>query len=502
MIRVFAIALAFAAHAQTTGTVDGTVVNSTNGQAMGGAFVILEGAADNYATRADGRGQFRIANALPGSYVAKVEREGFRPLASRCAVQAGQDVRLELRLNPLGAITGRVTDAEGDPVSHATVEALRYAYPRGKRELTQAARATTDDRGEYRLADLPAGRYYVRAALLVSTLDMGNAAMRMRGTKPTLTFTPTFLGGSRDVADARQVDVAAGGELPDAHVQLRPDAYYTLRVTVTGQSDTPVMVSCRPTTPRGGIMGAFGGSMGSGRTIQCPDHVPGRYIVEASDQKLTRYARKTVPMLYGDVDVALQLALPVRLSGAVRVDGNAALSRAAMRVTLEGAEEWDNAQAPVSAAGVFTLAPAQPIAYRVRVSIPAGGYLKSIYQGTRALAAPRIDLGRATEPLSIEIGTDGGKVEGVALEGAAVVLIPAGALKDWPDLVRSTVAGADGKFTLRDVRPGEYQLLAWEDAEPGAPLDPEFRAPFLSRAAPVSVKAGESVSLTVVPIGR
>ena len=108
----------------------------------------------------------------------------------------------------------------------------------------------------------------------------------------------------------------------------------------------------------------------------------------------------------------------------------------------------------------------------------------------------------SSEPLSIAIGTDGGTVEGVTTDGAAVVLVPAGARREWADLVRQANAGAGGRFELRDVAPGEYQLLAWQDAEPGAPLDADFRAPFVNRATAVSVKAGERVVVTVTAFGK
>jgi hypothetical protein len=55
--------------------------------------------------------------------------------------------------------------------------------------------------------------------------------------------------------------------------------------------------------------------------------------------------------------------------------------------------------------------------------------------------------------------------------------------------IRPTVAAA------ADIAPGEYQLFAWEDAEAGAPEDPEFRKRFQTRA--VTVKVGVNDRLEV-----
>lgn len=504
MKRYLLLALAVAAHAQSAGTVEGTVLNGANGQAIGGAMVLLEGVADSYAAQADARGHFQMPSVTPGTYTARVEREGYLParrVAPHYEVTAGQKVEVELRMIALGAITGRVTDPEGDAVSHVTVEAMRYAYPRGKKELTTVAQATSDDRGEYRLGNLPPGRYSVRATLRFSSLDVGNTAMRIRGNKPTLTFSPTFLDSALEVGSARSVEVSAGVETNNANVQLRPDAYYTLRVTITGADSAPVMFSCM-STARPGIVGGFGGSMGNGKALQCPDHAPGIYVVEAGDRTGSLHARKTVHMLNGDADVTLQLAKAAGVSGVVRVEGGGVLPRAAMRVTLEADDDWDSIGVAVSDAGAFTVPLAQPMQYRLRVAIPKGGYVKSIYQGTRELSTPKVDLARSTAPLSIAVGTDGGTVEGVTTDGAAVVLVPAGARREWADLIRQATAGAGGRFELRDVAPGEYQLFAWEDVEPGAPLDADFRAPFASRATAVSVKAGERVVVTVAAFGQ
>jgi len=381
---------------------------------------------------------------------------------TRVTVDAAGQPRLDLRLVPLGAISGRVTDADGEPVSNALVEAVRYAYPHGKRELTTAGKTLADDRGEYRIAGVPPGRYYVRASLFFSSLDTGTTALRIRGAKPSPTFGLTFMQSAVDVAEAMQLDLPPGGELANANVQLRPDQRYTIRATVTAPQGTRVMISCGAADPRPSLGGVFGVSgSASNRPTQFVNNVPGMYKVEARDEKGTLHTAKAVRVIDADVDVALNLAPALSISGAVLVEGNAPLSRAAMRITLEAPDRWDNLSAPVTAAGTFVAQFAQPIEYRVRLANPAGGYLKSIYQGTHALATPRIDLSRSPAPLSITIGTDGAKLEGVVVdargqpvEGAALVLVPTGPLRDWPDLIRSTNAGLEGRYQFGSIAPG------------------------------------------------
>jgi hypothetical protein len=82
------------------------------------------------------------------------------PLA---AGQAFKDGKLEMA--PTSAITGRVTDENGQPIGHARVSALVQRVENGRRYLTVIAAVHSDDKGNYRLFWLPPGRYYVAARL-------------------------------------------------------------------------------------------------------------------------------------------------------------------------------------------------------------------------------------------------------------------------------------------------------------------------------------------------
>jgi hypothetical protein len=63
-------------------------------------------------------------------------------------------------------ITGKITDAQGQPVSGVRIDVLsdRFVPSAGERRLISAGLPTvTDDRGVYRVFDLPAGDYLVTA---------------------------------------------------------------------------------------------------------------------------------------------------------------------------------------------------------------------------------------------------------------------------------------------------------------------------------------------------
>src|SRR5205814_6834271 len=86
---------------------------------------------------------------------------------------AGQKMTgIVLAMTPTGCISGRVYDADGEPLGKAQVQAMRPVYKNGQRVLTIVQIVESDDRGEYRLFWLPPGRYYVAAKSGIAELPI------------------------------------------------------------------------------------------------------------------------------------------------------------------------------------------------------------------------------------------------------------------------------------------------------------------------------------------
>jgi hypothetical protein len=521
MTRLHAIfiagaALAMAAHAQTTGTVEGKVINTANGRAVAGAIVVLQGSEptgdpprpDSYVVETDAQGRFRVEGVAPSRYDASPQREGFAArIYPPFTVEAGQHVQdINLRLIPLGAISGRVLDTDGDPVSNALVLALRYSYVDGKKELKTLGQGRSNDRGEYRIAGLAPGRCYLKFSPDLLSRRWLNTSLRILGPKPEYDFAATYFPAASDLARAVSLDVPPGGELPDNNILLDPDHSYTIRVTLAANQAGPSTPMVGISTPSG-MGGAFSARYGSAHEF--PNLAPGTYSVRGLDAWQGLFVEQVVEVVNSDVDVTLTLRPELTIDGIVQVEAGARVAVDGVRVKLEGDEPSNNREAAAKPDGTFTIQHVQQTAYQVRVTIPAGGYLKSLRLGKRILASPRIDLAQAAGALSIAVGGDGGKLEGTVMsvqgapiEGAAVVAVPDGPLRDWADLARSAVAGREGKFEVRDLAPGDYRVFAWEDAEPGAPLDADFRKPFEKQAASVRMAANgrETIQLKAISV--
>jgi hypothetical protein len=110
---------------------------------------------------------------LPGTYGQTRPNGPSRPVDVADGARLGD---LKIRLWKFGAITGVVIDDLGEPAVGVSVWALRKTSANGVPRLVQMLKATSDDRGEYRLAPLVPGDYVV--AIPESTVTMPVAAVQ------------------------------------------------------------------------------------------------------------------------------------------------------------------------------------------------------------------------------------------------------------------------------------------------------------------------------------
>ena len=124
---------------------------------------------------ADEQGRFRFTQLPAGAtFVVRAGATGYAPQGFG-ELPPGQRPRLiplkpaevleglTIELAPEVVLAGIVQDEDGKPFSGAFVEAQRATYLDGRREMLTVAEAITDDRGQFRLSQMPPGQYYVSA---------------------------------------------------------------------------------------------------------------------------------------------------------------------------------------------------------------------------------------------------------------------------------------------------------------------------------------------------
>jgi uncharacterized protein (DUF2141 family) len=471
--------------------VEGRVVNSLNSEPVPKTTVILraqdEERGQSYADETGADGRFSINEVAPGEYAVLAERDGFVETGASGApppsitVEKGQQAKaITIRLMPLGAITGRVLDTEGDPVRGAKVSARHYEYAGGKRRLRTVAEVESGDNGDFRLFGLRAGTFYIRV---------------MASDAKTTTYYPA----ARDESHASPIELHAGAQVRGMDIRLQSASVHALRFEIPDGQTEFRHCSCSAFLLNG--QGFAPGQQASypATGILFEKVPPGSYdvfVVRVVSGKPT-YATQSVDVANADVDGGALTFLPAaELSGRVRVADGALSSLGKVSVHLHPARpipEVSSFDAEVKPDGSFLITNVAPVVYEVEIGRIPGVYLKS---------APRIDGAAKLEPLTLVLGTDVGAVEGVVHNGNGEALARARVdlIASRVDLDRSGFTGDDGKFEIKDVPPGEYQVFAWQDVTDGAPEDPDFRKPFENQAISLKMQPNghEKLQLTAI----
>jgi hypothetical protein len=466
----------------------------------------------NYTASTDVDGRFHIDNVQPARYRLFVERTGFvgvneRGLKSDAnifTVQAGQSVEgLVLHMLPTAVITGRVTDQDGDPMSGVSVIAQRRMPGKAKRE--NVASGTTNDLGEFRLAGLFPGQYWVVAMPSPDFRDYepahqkpvpGQNESRDEVQNETRYLT-TYYPDTHDALQASPVTLKAGDEMP-INFMLVPARTYQVRGIVTG-----VPLGLKPAVE---LVSKAGDSYRANATEIGPDGQfevrgvgPGSYVLKAtaSNESQSLTARQEISVLAADVDgVKLAPQPSFTISGHLRVE-NYVVDPTKYSVNLRQAELADDpaffmtqegfgSNAAIDQAGNFEWKNVVPGNYIVQVF---GGDGHVFFLRSATLGGREISTGfTASGPTTVEllVSTKGGTIEGTVVEkekdiedghpaaSATVVAVPEEKYRNLHDRFLTGETDQRGRFAIRGLPPGSYTLYAWQDLEDGTYRDPDF----------------------------
>lgn len=152
-------------------TVTGSVVNSVTGEPIRRALVTVNGAL--VFTGADGR--FEADNVAEGMVTVSAQKPGYFDCSGwNCPGEKAQGMAqltihsntgdVSLKLVPEAKIQGRIVDESGDPVSNMQVMASSEQIANGRKEIRENRGATTDENGNYEIAELMPGSYRIQTS--------------------------------------------------------------------------------------------------------------------------------------------------------------------------------------------------------------------------------------------------------------------------------------------------------------------------------------------------
>ena len=477
--------------------------------------VTVQGAQPS-AVLTDERGRFALSLPdTPAPVRLTLTKAGYAAQTldlARSDVAAARTRELQVRLARGAAISGQVVDQLGEPVVGSRVMAQPIEPPVRAGSQAIEFSTETDDRGEYRLGGLPAGRYAI--TVRAPSTDMRSAQ------RPENAATGVVTSAGK--AGARTLDLVPGGA---ASADFRVDVASELTQGVGGRVPDPdpaatSSIGGRILGPSGRpIPGVVVRAMRTGFSIRAAEtDAQGRYVIPGlTGGEYLVEARKSgyVTLQYGQRDVA-QAGRPVAVRADTAVERIDITIPRGSAVTGTVVDDYGEPIAGASVralqlrmAGDMTLAATAPGVrerltddqgrYRLFGLLPgrylvsatldaevssanraeASGYAPVFYPGTSEVAlASQLEIVLGAERAAIDLvftRSPTARVTGMAFDTSGqplktrLLLFESQRSGNILLEPRTVGVGPDGSFVFANVPPGRYVVQAFLAANPGAP---------------------------------
>ncbi|MGB7553156.1 MAG: carboxypeptidase-like regulatory domain-containing protein [Candidatus Korobacteraceae bacterium] len=509
----------------------GAVVNWVTGQPVAGASVAIAPTAQgtdreiscSMVTGADGR--FAFAGLSRGKYSLMADTRGFmlqyfeRHGMYATAIAVGPDLdseHLVFRLQPDASVEGVVSDENNEPVQNGMVRLFQQSMEDGRQRTIPMEQGQTNDQGRFHIGHLAPGTYYLAVSAHPWYAQNSRMTFRRRTNSPDadaraaqetaaldVTYPLTFYPDSPDSAGASPI-VLHPGERVTADVVMRAVPSLHLKIRTNNAGSGPGMDSFPRVSQRifGGyldpVFNAPTSSVEAG-VVEIAGLAPGHYVVEmpaakpANEKEANRNGYREVD-LAGDLEVnAYDSSGFAVVSGTVLFEGVPRIPKGAS-MQLFNDETGENFGSEISDKGQFEFDGVKLGRYTVVLRSGSGYFLRKMSATGAKLTGRTLEIASSSNVGIAAIAGRGlAQVEGVArrdgkpFSGAMIVLVPQDAANNSP-LFRRDQSDSDGTFTLPNVVPGQYTVIAvangW-DLEYG---NPAVLQPFL--------KGGEAVEIT------
>jgi len=367
----------------------------------------------------------------------------------------------------------------------------------GRQTIARRGQTSTDDQGEYRFSHLAPGEYYIVVSArpwYAAEFQQQRPNAENERSPMDVAYPLTYYPGSIDESGASPIAVKSG-DRATADVSLIPVQALHVRVPagVDAENLGSVQMMAR-VFDRFNVPAEFVTSNnGSGYAVN--GLAPGRYVMQTESYGKKASTTRQEVNVADDVEISpSRESISFQLSGAVHVDGDVAPPTGAF-VRFINRATGDSFGAAVTKKGDFEVSRNALAAgkYEVYVFNLGKGVVRNIVATGAKSSGRTVELtGKGPVQLTIEVSRGLGQIDGTAmrdgkpLAGAMIVLLPKNAEDNAP-LVRRDQSDSDGTFTLRDVLPGEYTVLALAHGWDIEWLNPSVLKPYLQHGNAVEV---------------
>ncbi|HEY1984208.1 MAG TPA: carboxypeptidase-like regulatory domain-containing protein [Terracidiphilus sp.] len=461
----------------------GRVVNATTGEAVRKATVTALAEEDSHivaSVQADADGQFHMDHMPAGKFPLTASKRGFRTafydehddFNSAIVTGADQDTsHLVFQLVPGAVLHGVVTGDGGDRIESANV-LLFQRQGDGARgdQIRQMEGTMTDDTGAYEFGNLAPGVYMV-AVTAAPWYAMHPSAISGRSTINDVSspldvaYPVTFFDSTTEEASASPVVLAPGGR-EQADINLHAVPALRLQVSAPRKGNGIVQPELRQMIFGMQVSAESAGTFDSQQSgmVSFNGIAPGHYELAQGD-----------PLRVVELDAATSqevepnIGTPaMNLTGTLSSAGGAlpesvvlmlepvgGHGRAGMQVNAHRGQFQFDAVAP----GTWNIVAANQGQALQIVSVSTGG---STVAGSQFTMKDRALAIVATVSVTLTRVQGFARKDGKGMAGVMIVLVPRQP-SAYEALVRRDQSDSDGSFSLRDVPPGQYTVIAIED---------------------------------------
>jgi hypothetical protein len=543
------LAIALAAQTSTTQpppkesedcTIQGQVVAQPGGQPLKKVTIRIfsDDEENSYAALSDAEGHFKIEDVKPGHYNLHIEHNGFleaekhgrRYRDETLTLKPGQELKdLVFRMRPGAVITGKIMDAEGDPILRANVEVFRQRSSSSQANSQFYGHEFTNDLGEYRISGLPPGRYLVFAHVWRAFPATASTSNENTGpSKPETVYATTYYPGTMDKSQAAAIELHAGDQVP-ANFSLVASPSFRIRGTVSGLPITvgsSIEIHADSKTDSNAYAYSPNGKIDKDGKFEIRDVLPGSYTLSLAVSGDGRFPQEintgqTVEITNTDVDGLRVAPVPnSQVHGQFRMESGQKIDWSQTIVDLDSDEDSDSGSRSyhgwahsdeVKSDGSFELknvpAGSYHLVARPRAQALRDYFVKSVNLGSKDVSDTGFTTGGVSYSLDIVVSAKGAIVEGSVLNAkdqpvvdADIVAIPEAARRKRRDLYKEDSTDQRGHFNIHGLSPGHYRVLAFEDLEDDY-HEPDFLKSYEGRGQSVKIREGEqkTVQLKIIP---
>ncbi len=498
--------------------INGLVVRPQTNQPVKKAHVTItrNDHRDQQATVITGEdGSFHFTDVPAGKYTLSAESHGVNKTfledaqySTGIAVGPGLDSgHIVFPLSAPTSLTVEILDEQGEPVRNAQVMLFRRHIEAGWAQVQLLRQQNSDEDGRCRWAHLEAGTYFAAAGGRPWYAQSGYAQSMMGAQSPEseaatkeldVAFPTTYYPAAANPQEASPIQIVDGDE---SKIRITLRTVPAVRITIDeGVALSNTSMSVETLGPAGIRFQANSFFFSNNQSSEIRGLAPGTYLVSRFIEQPGSASSSGTALVSvnGDTPLSASSFQKTEINGRLVVEGGK--TPAGLMLLLSEPETNENSICQVQRDGIFHCnrggpgGDFSPGKYQLHLLNTGSLYIKSIAAQGAAYTDGLLHVSHgASVQLAITAAPGLTKLDGIALRNgkpypAAMVLLIPQPVNQGNGIPRDQ-SDSDGTFTLPEVHPGRYFLLAIDHGRDLEYHNPKVLAPYLAHAETVEVPA-------------